>query len=173
LIETNQGPPPGRVTIRATIVEKPDSTYPLTIVPYRLSVSRADTIEITEAKFNITNVSDQDLGLKLVDSPPEYFKITLPKDIAPGQSAEGTLELNPAYLGEAFEKSITLEVSDEAQTRFTIPVIRRFIGAGRAQPAAQSKPHKPGGGKKRPPTREISQACPIFGQACFLGSFPD
>lgn len=147
LIETNQGPPPGRVTIRATVLENPDSTYPVTVIPYRLSVSRADTIEISEANFKITNVSDKDLELKLVDSPPDYFAITLPKDIGPGQSAEGTLKLNPAYLGEAFEKSITIEVSDDAHTRFTLPVIRRFIGAGRPQqPAAQSTPNKPGGG---------------------------
>ncbi len=135
------------MTIRATVVENPDSTYPITIIPYRLSVSRADTIEINEAKFKITNVSDQPLDVKLVDSPPEYFKISLPKDIGPGQSAEGTLELNPVYLNEPFEKSITLEVSDEAHTRFTLPVIRRFIGAGRPQPAAQSNPDKQGGGK--------------------------
>jgi hypothetical protein len=148
LIETNQGPPPGRVTIRATVLEKPDSTYPITIIPYRLSVSRADTIEISEAKFKITNVSDKDLGIKLVDSPEDYFAITLPNDIGPGQSAEGTLKLNPAYLAEPFEKSITLEVNDDAHTRFTLPVIRRFIGAGRPEekPAAQSIPHKPGGG---------------------------
>jgi hypothetical protein len=144
VIETNQGPPPGRVTIRATVVESPDSTYPITIVPYRLSVSRADTIEIDEAKFKITNVSDQNLGLSLVDTPPEYFEIHLPRDVAPGQAVEGTLKLNPAYLGKPFEKSITIEVSDQAHTRFTIPVIRRFIGPGR--PAAQSTPDKPGGG---------------------------
>lgn len=135
------------MTIRATIVENPDSTYPITVIPYRLSVSRADTIEINEAKFKITNVSDQPLEVKLVDTPPEYFKITLPATIDPGQSAEGDLELNPAYLGESFEKSITLEVSDAAHTRFTIPVIRRFIGAGRPQPAAQTKPDEHGGGK--------------------------
>jgi len=116
-------------------------------VPYRLSVSRADTIEINSAKFQITNISDQELGLKLVDSPPEYFKITLPKSVAAGQSVEGSLELNPAYMSEPFEKSITIEVSDAAQTRFTIPVIRRFIGAGRPSPSAQSKPNQQGGGK--------------------------
>lgn len=128
-------------------MEKPDSTYPITIVPYRLSVSRADTIEITEAKFKISNVSDQPLEVSLVSSPPDYFKVSLPGSIDPGKSAEGSVELNPAYMNDSFEKSITLEVSDAAQTRFTIPVIRRFIGAGHPQPAAQAKPDQHGGGK--------------------------
>ncbi len=128
-------------------MENPDSTYPITVVPYRLSVSRADTIEINEAKFKITNVSDQPLDVRLVDSPAEYFQIEIPKVIDPGQSVEGNLKLNPAYLGKPFEKSITIEVSDAAHTRFTIPVIRRFIGAGRPQPAVQTKSDNHGGGK--------------------------
>ncbi|MDD4051092.1 MAG: hypothetical protein PHR28_04220, partial [candidate division Zixibacteria bacterium] len=87
-ITTNEGPPSRSVTITCDVVRAPDSTYPIVIKPYRLYVSKADTIEIDEAKFTIQNVSDQDLGIEVVSEPYGYFQLTLPKNIAPGQTTE-------------------------------------------------------------------------------------
>lgn len=127
-IQTNEGPPQRKVTIRATVVQQPDSTYPIIIKPYRLYVSRVDTTEIDFAKFTVRNVSDADLGLTVIGAPPGYFNLEVPENVPAGDSVHCKLTVNPEFLSEAFEKSITLQLSDDAQTRFTIPVTRRIIG---------------------------------------------
>ena len=146
-ITTNEGPPSRNVTISCDVVRAPDSTYPIVIKPYRLFVSKADTIEIDEAKFTIQNVSDQDLGIDVASEPYGYFQLTLPKTIKAGQTAECKLKVNREYLAEPFEKSVTLELTDAGKTRFTIPVVRRFIGKPNAgvTPTPQGQVPKPGG----------------------------
>ncbi len=96
--------------------------------PYRISVSRAGEIEIDEGKLTITNMSDQDLQVKVVDEPPDFFKISVPRTIKKGDKGEFALKVNPDHLKDAFEKSVTLEFNDPANSRFSIPVIRRLIG---------------------------------------------
>lgn len=123
------------MTIKTTVVRQPDSTYPIVINPYRLYVSKAGEVEVDEAKFTITNVSDQDVDLSIVSQPYGYFKLDIPDKIKAGKSVEAKLKVNEEFLSSAFEKSITLEVGDMAQSRFSIPVIRRFIGT--QKPAAQ------------------------------------
>jgi hypothetical protein len=127
-ITTNEGPPSRNVTISCDAVRAPDSTYPIVIKPYRLFVSKADTIEIDEAKFTIQNVSDQALGVNIASAPYGYFQLTLPKTLKAGETAECRLKVNREFLSEPFEKSVTLELTDASKTRFTIPVVRRFIG---------------------------------------------
>jgi hypothetical protein len=125
-IQTNEGPPQRRVTIKATVIQQPDSTYPITIKPHRLYVSKLDSIEIDEAVFTVSNISDADLGVKVVGQPPGYFQVDIPEKVKAGEKAECTLKVNPEYLAGAFEKSITIELDDTAQTRFTIPVARKI-----------------------------------------------
>lgn len=140
-ITTNEGPPSRNVTISCDAVRSPDSTYPIVIKPYRLFVSKADTIEIDEAKFTIQNVSDQPLEFKIASEPYGYFQLTLPKVLKPGETAECKLKVNHDYLAEPFEKSVTLELTDASKTRFTIPVVRRFIGQSVApQPQVKVPP---------------------------------
>ena len=135
-ITTNEGPPNKRVTIKCNILRQADSTYPLTITPYKLFVSKAGEVEIDEATFTLTNVSDQDLDIAIVSQPYHYFALDIPQKIAAGQAAECKLKVNPNKLGGSFEKSITLELSDPSKTRFTIPIVRRLIGQKAAAPQA-------------------------------------
>lgn len=144
-IQTNEGPPLRRVTISTTVVPAPDSTYPVTFKPYKLWVSRAGEVDVDEAKFEITNVSDADLEISLVGQPPGYFEVMFPEKVKAGESAECKLKVNPEFLSDAFEKSITFEFSDNAHSRFTVPVVRRFIGQG-AQKAPSANPEGDGGG---------------------------
>jgi hypothetical protein len=130
------------------VVERPDSLYPITLKPYRLHVSKAGEIEIDEATFEITNVSDQDLSLTLVDQPPGYFMFDFPETVGVGQTVEATLKVRPEMLSESFEKSITIEVDDDAHSRVTIPVVRKLIGAAKAPKADQSSAAQGGGGTK-------------------------
>ncbi|MEE9441843.1 MAG: DUF1573 domain-containing protein [candidate division Zixibacteria bacterium] len=103
------------------------------IKPYRVYVSRAGKVEVDEAKFTVTNVSDEDLDLKIVSEPYGYLQIDLPDEVKAGETAECKIKVNEDHLNQSFEKSITLELNDPTKTRFSIPIIRRLIGGKKAQ----------------------------------------
>ena len=135
-IKTNEGPPDKHVRISSDVVERPDSTYPIVIDPYKLDLSQFSEKVVNKKKFSIKNVSDQKLDVVLVSTRDEFFKVKLPKSIKPGKTEEGELELKKEAYGESFEKSVTIEVvgaDDEQAARFTIPV-KRTIHMAEATP---------------------------------------
>lgn len=123
-ITTNEGPPDKRVTIKCTVVPRPDSTYPAIIEPYKIDLSQFTEKKVDRKEFEIRNVSDQPLDVTLIYSAPGYMEVDLPSTIEPGQSGSGEVVISEDALDESFEKSFTIQLSDEAQTRFTIPVKR-------------------------------------------------
>ncbi|RKX25124.1 MAG: hypothetical protein DRP45_06650 [Candidatus Zixiibacteriota bacterium] len=123
-IETNEGTQKKKVTIIAEVVERPDSTFPVIIKPYKLDISQFGETIRDEIEFTITNVSEEDLEVQLVDLPQDLFELKLPGEVKAGESAEARLKLNKDMLEESFEKSLTIELNDESETRFTIPVKR-------------------------------------------------
>ena len=128
LLTLNTNPAEQQITIKANALRLPEASYPVVIKPYRVYVSRAGDIEIDEGTFKIVNVSPDDLKLSLVDYPADYFSLDLPKDIKPGDTAFCKLKVVPDKLPEEFFKSFTIEFNDSNASRFTIPVVRRFIG---------------------------------------------
>jgi hypothetical protein len=97
------------------------------INPFRIDVSKFGQVEDrTEASFNISNISKEDLNISLVYMPEGYFEITLPDKVEAGKSAEATVKVIGDYIDQEFEKSVTFELSDTNKTRFTVP-IRRII----------------------------------------------
>jgi hypothetical protein len=125
-IETSDGPPHQNVTITARVVPRPDSTYPVVIAPYKLDISQFREKTRDRMKFRINNVSDAPLQLSLVDAPSRLFSVTLPEEVAAGGSGQGVVQLTEEGVKGEFEKSFTIEVSDENQTRFTVPVKRQI-----------------------------------------------
>ena len=123
-IQTNEGPPDKKVQIDATVVTRPDSTYPLIINPYKLDLSQGTEKIIDKIEFTVKNVSDAKLDLQLVSHAYDFFEVELPKSIGAGESAKGKLKLLSVSLGKSFEKSFTIEVSDTNKSRFTVPVKR-------------------------------------------------
>ena len=128
-ILTNEGKAPKSVRITATIVQRPDSTYPLVMKPYKLDISQFGDKKRDEVKLTITNISEQTQVLRAVDYAYDYFELTLPSKIEAGASAEATVTLTQLGLETEFEKSFTLEVHDSQTTRFTVPVKRKVRGA--------------------------------------------
>jgi len=118
------------------VVKRPDSTYPVVIKPYKLDVSQFGDMQRDEIKFAISNISSQDLQISLVSTAPDYFEIDLPKTVAANSEAEGTLKLRNDVLDKSFDKSFTIQVSDDESTRFTVPVRRTF----RNQAASKTLP---------------------------------
>lgn len=145
-ITTNEGPPDKRVTIACTVVPRPDSTYPAVIEPYKIDLSQFTEKKVDRKEFEIRNVSDQPLDVKLVYSPPGYMEIDLPSTIEPGESGTGEVVILEEALDQSFEKSFTIQLSDEAQSRYTVPVKRTV----RTPPPGISgvKANKDAGGSK-------------------------
>lgn len=123
-IQTNEGPPDKRVRIEATVVSKPDSTYPLVISPYKLDLSQGESNVVDKIEFTIKNVSDAKLDLTSVSFASDFFELELPKSLAPGASDKGKLKLLKSSIEQSFEKSFTIEVNDTNKSRFTVPVKR-------------------------------------------------
>jgi len=118
------GPEKKNVKISAEVITNPDSTFPIVVYPYKFDISQFGEAERKSLEFEITNVSDADLEIKLIDMPYQMFKLKLPKKVKAGKKETGKIEIMEDFITEEFEKSITIEVSDEAVSRFTIPVKR-------------------------------------------------
>ncbi len=125
-IITNEGPPDKRLEIIATVVERPDSTYPVVVMPYKLDLTQFGDKVRDEINFKITNVSDQKLDLTMISLADTYFEVELPNSIDAGKTGEGKLKILKDAIGEDFEKSFTFQVSDEQTSRFTVPVKRKL-----------------------------------------------
>jgi len=105
-------------------VTRPDSTYPISFKPYKFDISQYGDKPRTKLSFEVTNMSDEDLELTLIDKPGDMFKIDFPDKVSAGKIAKGEITLKDKYIDEEFEKSITVQVSDAQNSRFTIPVKR-------------------------------------------------
>ncbi len=107
------------------------------IRPYKLDLSQFGEKVRDQMKFMIVNVSDKPVDLSMVCLPNELATVTLPKSIAAGQTAEGTIKLTKAALTKEFEEIFTFELSDEAHTRFSVPIKRALRIPGQpGEPAA-------------------------------------
>jgi len=104
----------------------PDSTYPIIIYPYKFDISQFGEAERKSLEFEITNVSEEDLEVKLIDMPYNMFKVKLPNKVKAGEKKSGKIEIMDEYVTEEFEKSITIELNDKALSRFTVPVKRQI-----------------------------------------------
>ena len=111
------------------MIARPDSTYPIIIKPYKLDLTQFGEKVRSEIKFTIENVSDKPIQPKVTCWATDLFDVTVPKSIPAGKTGEGILRLSKAAVEKAFEKSLTIQLDDEKQSRFTIPVKRTIRGA--------------------------------------------
>ncbi len=119
---TNETEPAKNVRIKTNIVTKPDSTFPIVITPAKIEFAQGDSAAALE--FTITNKAKQPLTPRIVSAPRSLVSITLPPSIPGSESAKGTVTLKRAGLKAGFEKSLTIQLNDEAKSRFTIPIKR-------------------------------------------------
>ena len=120
--------------ISSDIVTNPDSTYPVTIQPYKFNISQFGEKERKKLNFKITNHSNEDLEISLIDMPYGMFELNLPKKVKAGKTEEGKIEILDDFVDKEFKKSITIQVNDKALSRFTIPVERTIrIPGGRSK----------------------------------------
>ena len=126
-IQTNVGPPDKHVQIVSYVTPNPDSVYyPLAISPPSIGMFAPAGGHIDTATFEVTNISNSLLNISLIAAPDDLIEVTLPTILEPGETAEGSIKVKPDAITESFKKSITIEVDDEAATRFTIPIQRLY-----------------------------------------------
>ena len=121
-IQTNEGSGDKVLTFKAHVVDNPGSTYPLVISPFVVNFTQASNNKNDNFIINISNVTDQDLELSVIDFAKEFFDVKIPNKIKAGKSVEASITLKKGNLNKSFMKSITIEANDANKSRFTIPV---------------------------------------------------
>jgi len=121
-IQTNEGSGDKSLMFKANVIVNPDSTYPLVINPFVVNFTQASDQKNDNFVVTLTNVTEQDLDIVLIDQPDNIFEIKLPDKIKTGKTAQVSIKLNDDAKSLSFEKSITIEVNDANKSRFTIPV---------------------------------------------------
>ncbi len=131
-IETDEGKIKKYLQFSADIYKDPSKTKPIVLNPNIFDLSRIAGKDRSKLQFEITNVSDQDLKLEVIDYPEAMLKIDFPDKIKAGKTETGKVEVKDFFKNIEFEKSITIELNDKDHTRFTIPVKRAIVIPGKA-----------------------------------------
>ncbi|MBN1211088.1 MAG: hypothetical protein JXA92_00790 [candidate division Zixibacteria bacterium] len=127
---TNETDSVRRVSIKTDVVVNPDSTSPLIISPYKLSIYQFGDMLVDSMAFEVTNVSDKDIILSVIDIPDDLMELNLVNRIDAGETVRGVVRLRETAYEMTFDKSITLEVDGKVEgvdIRYTIPIVRRII----------------------------------------------
>lgn len=101
-----------------------DSLKPFTVTPPLLNLdSLKDAGKSGMAEVRVKNTSDQAINLKLVSSPDKWFTVDVPGgSIAPGADQAITVRFSNDIADTVLNKSFTIEASDTALTRFSVPI---------------------------------------------------
>jgi len=125
IVETNEGSDLRQLTIIANIVTAQDSMFPLVVEPLSLEFMIDAGEPKHTKKIEITNISDQDYELKLIEYPANLVRIELPEKIPAGETAVAVVKLTPDAVKTKFSSSFTLEINDEDETRYSVGVTGR------------------------------------------------
>lgn len=122
--ETNAGAERNYLKITADLSVDGDMMRPLVITPTEVDVSQFTQAPRRRAKFQVTNLSDREYKLQLVDDAFNNFDIELPGRIKAGETVEATVLVKEDLVELPFEQSVTFQLDDEAGSRYTVPVKR-------------------------------------------------
>jgi len=80
--------------------------------------------EKKEYKIQVKNLSGQKVGMNLVSTHTDFLNVKIPKNIKPGKTQEIKIKFKNSEERSiiGFKKSITIELTDAAKTRYTIPI---------------------------------------------------
>jgi hypothetical protein len=110
------------LNLRAWVYKDDDTTGPLQITKNeQLQLTTDDEGKSFDVEFR--NISGQSLAVSVVDLPDELLSVIVPDEqVRPGETSRIGIKLNPDLRKVDYFKSVTFEVSDSLQTRYTIPV---------------------------------------------------
>jgi hypothetical protein len=79
--------------------------------------------EETQHEISFKNITLDTIQMSLVWADTEYIRVEVPETrIGPGERANISVEVNRDRRKDRFEKSFTIQMDDEQNTRMTIPV---------------------------------------------------
>ncbi len=123
-LETNISEDKVYLKIKAEVFSNPDTLQPLHFSPATLDVSQFRAKPRKKAKFWIHNTSAEAQTIKIVKRPEQVFDVALAEVVPAGDSIRGVITVHDDQLENEFEHSLTIELDDEAGTRYSLPVKR-------------------------------------------------
>ncbi len=124
-LETNASDEKTYVKIMAELIPEPQKGKQLVINPPTLDVSQFTEKPRRKGKFLISNRSDQDYKITVVDYASDYFDVDMPKKIGAGETVEGVITVHKNRIPEEFEHSLTFMINDDLEQRYTLPIKRQ------------------------------------------------
>ncbi len=123
-----------RLKLSVDAVAAFDSTMPVTIAPERVSIPPEKKTD--QFRLAVKNVSSEPVTPRPVFIPDDIVDVKLPRKIAPGEEGTILVKLKDDYEWKNYKTSLTIVMSDENLTRYTIPVeIGTFVRTKAKTPA--------------------------------------
>lgn len=127
IIANTQGMAPA-LSITAFPVASVDSLKLYRVTPAKLSLDSLrpeDQKNPWEYELAVRNTSSEALELTLVSAPLEFVEVDVPGgSISPGDEKSIKVKVDRGIADQLFTKSFTLEASDSAKTRLTVPIAK-------------------------------------------------
>lgn len=124
-IKSNGLEPVKYIQIIATVVEPGDTTHPLFFEPFSIDFFGTDEEVLKPIEFKMSNLSDSALNITVLDKADDHFTVELPSSIGPHETKTCKVTLKKEVAPQAFYKSFTIQVDDEWNHRFSVPVARK------------------------------------------------
>lgn len=125
-VRTSASPHSEELTIKAYVLSKSETTEPIIVDPLRMDFSEKDGEAPDYLEYEIKNVSDRDLNIRMVYASNKYVKIKLPDKVGAGETAIGSVRITKEGIDKSFAKSFTFELDNEDSTRFTVAIWRQL-----------------------------------------------
>ncbi|MBU8932419.1 MAG: DUF1573 domain-containing protein [candidate division Zixibacteria bacterium] len=117
---------PLRISMKGQVVQQPDSLRPISVSPFRFELASTTQKSIDSIGFVMTNHTDRDLSLRNISGDFDQCVVILPSIVPAMSTATGYIRLNPEYVDQEFQTSMTISVDNLRKTNFTIPIRRKF-----------------------------------------------
>lgn len=132
-----------QLTLKAQIYDEGDSTHAILLLPK--SVRFNDDTRNKEIEVKVVNQTKDKLRMRLVSYPLGILDVDVSdKEIKPGDDRKIKVKIDDSFEDKNFSKSFTIELNDNAQTRYTIPVtLSQPLDEQRTAAAARA-PHRSG-----------------------------
>ena len=117
---------PHRMLLQAEVVTTDNWPPPVTLEPVRIEFGEVERRRDYRRVFTIHNGSERGLSLTTVMADNEAFALELPDSVPAGGTGTGIVILESGFEKKKFERSFTLEFSEDEDTvfRVSIPVTR-------------------------------------------------
>jgi len=123
-IYTNQKQNKATKVLKVSIIAVTDSvyTYPLIIRFDGQNMSPSDTSTHDFIEVTISNISDMRTYFRLIDLPVGMEVHDFPTSLDPDETVQAIICLAEDIQNTAFEKSISIELDDKPDKRFSVPI---------------------------------------------------